>query len=95
MTKLGECQELIDNTSHSWTTVGSVKGRRFVSKTNTSTYLFVTAFGETHFPPNAYGGCWSSTYIDSTTAYDLLFDASQCVMFNRLRYLNRYVRGCL
>ena len=43
-------KELIDNTTSVWTTINGVNGRKFISKTNTSKYIFLPA-----------GGYWEGT----------------------------------
>ena len=38
-------QELIDNTTSTWTTINGVNGRKFISKTDSSKYIFLPAGG--------------------------------------------------
>ena len=62
-----ECQELIDNTKHSWTTVNSVNGRNFPSTVNTSVCLFLSAAGTYD------GGYWRGAgehFVSWTSSWD-------------------------
>lgn len=45
-----QCQELLDNTTSTWTTSDDVSGRLFTSKTDTSKSIFIPVAG------NAWGG---------------------------------------
>ena len=48
-------QELIDGTNSTWTTINGVNGRKFISKTDSSKYIFLPA-----------GGGWKDTnYVQS------------------------------
>ena len=47
-------QELIDNTTSTWTTINGVNGRKFISKTDSSKYIFLPA-----------GGWWDQTILTS------------------------------
>ena len=40
-----QCQELIDNTTSTWTTINGVNGRAFYNKTNPSKYIFFPTAG--------------------------------------------------
>ena len=40
-----QCQELIDNTTSTWTSINSVNGRKFISKIDSSKYIFLPAAG--------------------------------------------------
>ena len=51
-----QCQELIDNTNHTWTTINGVNGRKFTSKTDSSKYVFFPA-----------GGFWDKTTLNHAT----------------------------
>ena len=40
-----QCQELLDNTTTTWTTLDDVSGRIFTSKIDTSKSIFIPAAG--------------------------------------------------
>ena len=40
-----QCQELIDGTNSTWTTINGVNGRKFTSKKNSTKYIFLPASG--------------------------------------------------
>ena len=48
--------ELIDNTTSTWTTINEVNGRKFINKTDDSKYVFLPA-----------GGCWRDITPNNTT----------------------------
>ena len=45
MPTITQCQQLIDNTISTWTTINRVNGYIFISKTDTSNYIFLPASG--------------------------------------------------
>ena len=49
-----QSQELIDNTTYEWVTINGVNGGKFINKTDTSKYIFLSA-----------GGQWEATFPDS------------------------------
>lgn len=40
-----DMKELIDNTNNSWASINGVMGRKFISKKDSSKYIFITASG--------------------------------------------------
>ena len=58
-----------DDTTSEWITLNGVNGRKFINKTDSSKYIFISAGGywsgaELHIA-GEYGEYWSSTWIDS------------------------------
>ena len=80
MPTVAEIQELIDNTTSTWTTVNGVKGRRFTSKTNGNS-IFLPAAGDRWnvdlISAGSGGRYWSSSLDGSypSGAYRLYFDS--------------------
>ncbi len=76
-----EFQELYDNTNKSWTTINSVNGMKFTSKTDTSKYIFIPAAGSrsgSSAPVQGnYGWAWSSSLytVSRDRAFHLDFGA--------------------
>lgn len=70
-----EFQELYDNTNKSWTTINTVYGMKFTSKTDSSKYIFIPAAGirlGSSAPVSGSSGCvWSSSLY--TESYDSAF----------------------
>lgn len=70
-----EFQELYDNTNKSWTTINSVNGMKFTSKTDSSKYIFIPAAGNRSGSSSSvqgnYGWVWSSSLY--TSSYDSAF----------------------
>ena len=66
MPTVDQCQKLIDGTNHTLTTINNVNGMKFISKTDTSKYIFIPAAGgwcDTNYYSAGNGGeCWSTTY---------------------------------
>lgn len=90
-------EELYNNTTHSWTTIDGVYGRKFVSKTDDTKYIFLPAAGYYNgtslYGATSGGFYWSSTYGYSSSAYSLCFNSSYCGMNYYDRYCGRSVRG--
>lgn len=103
----GECQELIDNTNHTWCTceiLGHsdhtfVNGCLFTSKTDETKKLFIPAAG--HFSNGSfekggsYGYVWSSSLYSSYpySARNLYFYSSDMRDSNSIRSFCQSVRG--
>ena len=69
-----QCQELLNETNHSWVTNYNgtgIKGMKFVSKKDSSKYIFITASGfawdGSFNGVGDYGGLWSSS-VDTSDA---------------------------
>ena len=56
-----QCQELINGTNYTWTSINKVNGRKFISNTDTSKYIFIPAAGYwdgmPHLRANEYEFC--------------------------------------
>jgi uncharacterized protein (TIGR02145 family) len=92
-----ELQNLINNTTYSWTTINGIKGGKFTSKTNPNAYVFFPAAGGydcgNFDGRGSYGCVWSSTPSDSSVAYYLYFVSGYKEVLNRRRYYGLSVRG--
>lgn len=75
-----EFQELRDNTDREWTTIDGVVGYKFMKKTDHSVYVFFPAAGRGRsISVNSRGSegyYWSSSYLNSGNAFNMLFDSS-------------------
>ena len=97
-----ECQELYNNTNHKWITNYNgtgINGRKFISKTDTSKYIFIPAAGGCdNGSVNNVGGngnVWSSSLDASRPGYAwyLFFGSGGCHMGDYSRYSGWSVRG--
>ena len=94
-----ECQELKNNTTSVWTTINGVYGRKFISKTNESKYIFIPAAGycdDGSVVNVGYTGIiWSSSLRASlpSDAWSLNFYSDNCFMSSSYRYYGQPVRG--
>ena len=75
--------ELINNATHKWTSMGMINGMKFISKTDTSKYIFLPAGGHWHYDVwgnlnynwnGSKGYYWSNKYSKSSFAYYMEFD---------------------
>ena len=62
-----ECEELLQNTNYSWTTVNGVTGAKFINKSDSSKYIFFPAAG--YYYNGTYVGEGNECTI-WTTSYD-------------------------
>ena len=94
-----EFQELLDKTTHEWTTINGVKGRKFTSKTDTSKYIFIPAAGDFYYGSSYNVGgvhIWGSSKISSIEyASCLTSDSSSYYMSVAPRCRGLSVRGVL
>ena len=94
-----EFQELLDNTTNEWTTINNVNGWKFISKADTSKYIFIPAAGDCDdgsvYSVGDYGRVWSSSLNTSgpDSAWLLSFGSSYCSMGDFIRGHGRSVRG--
>ena len=82
-----QCQELINNTNYSWTTINGVKGAKFTSKTNSKAYVFFPASGwypntTTLTGKTTAGIIWTSTPKSSSTSFDMGFISGSTAVNN-------------
>lgn len=73
-----EFEELYNNTNVTCTTINGVAGSKFTNKTDASKYIFMPVAGY-YFGSGLngkYGGYWSSTFYDSSTAYGFMLGSS-------------------
>lgn len=81
-----EFEELINNTTFTWTSIKGINGAKFTSKTDDTKYIFFPALGyQQNTTQNLYGShClyWSSSYNTSGTAYTSNFQSSKCYVDN-------------
>ena len=102
MPTLTQCQELLDETNHSWVTNYNgtvINGMKFVSKKDSSKYIFIPASG---FAWNGsfsivgdYGSLWSSGVDASDAQYagSLYFDSGVYGVYYGSRDNGMCVRG--
>ena len=104
MPTLTQCQELLNETNHSWVTNYNgtgINGMKFVSKGDSSKCIFIPASGYawdgSFYDVGNYGGLWASSVNASLAqfAFSLYFDSSYCGVSNFSRYFGRCVRGIL
>ena len=92
-----QIQELIDNTTTSWTTQDGVNGRLFTSKTDNSKSIFIPAAGYAWdgsvYYSGVYGDVWSAGYVDN--GQYLSFYSDNAYLSSSLRSNGFSVRGVL
>ena len=97
-----EIQELIDYTTNEWVTNYNgtgINGRKFISKTDTSKYIFIPAAGYCDYGSvdnvGSNGNVWSSSLNTSnpSSASYLYFSSGSCGMNGSNRYYGWSVRG--
>ena len=96
-----EYQELIDNTTNTWTTIEGVNGRLFTG--NNGNTLFFPASGShaqgSFYDAGTYGAYWGSSieFGDPAFAYYLFFgpDGYGCGLMRSTRYFGHGVRGVM
>ena len=96
-----QINELLNNTTNTWTTQNGVNGRLFTSKTDTSKSIFFPAAGGAWLGSfdgsGFYGGVWSSM-LSVDDVYDgqyLLFDSDHVYLNDGSRGFGFSVRGVL
>ena len=94
-----QINELLSNTTSTWTTQDSVNGRLFTSKKNPSKSIFIpaagVAWGGSVQDSGVYGDVWSSMLsTDSVNSgQNLSFGSGGVFLFNGNRYGGLSVRG--
>ena len=77
---MDQCNELINGTNSTWTTVNGKNGRKFTSKTDTSKYIFLPAGGwwwETNLNDVGTNGYyWTNQYSTYPEAIRLSFSST-------------------
>ena len=97
-------QELINSTNSVWTTINSVNGRKFTSKTDSSKYIFLPAAGKWdynstygtsyHDDVNEIGFYWSTTYKSSSPySYHLYLSSNNLIIGADFRYSGQSICG--
>lgn len=76
-----QLEELIKYTTSEWTSIYRVNGRKFISKSDNSKYIFLPATGlytSNTVEPNSYGRYWSTKYNETYTydACQVYFESS-------------------
>ena len=95
-----QIQELIDNTTNTWTTQDGVNGRLFTSKKNGKS-IFIPAAGDAWDGSvgnrGSYGGVWSSMLSEYYVSYGqyLYFYSDNAYLNNGGRYNGFSVRGVI
>ena len=99
-----EIKELLENTENEWITNFNgtgVNGRKFISKTDTSKYIFIPAAGYCSngsvYYVGYYGNVWTSSLLNSNPngAWNLFLSSGSCGMSDYLRCFGRSVRGVM
>ena len=100
-------QELLDNTTIEWITNfngSDVNGMKFISKADTTKYIFIPASGyraaSSFYDRGRYGSVWSSSLyaVYPNLALDLYFFGPRCIgtgNYGSDRYLGFVVRGVM
>ena len=94
-----ECQELIDNTTQTWTNDYNgtgVAGKVFTSKVNGKSVFFPAAGdcgNSSVVGVGSYGRCWSASWGTSSNAWELDFNSGSQYLDSRSRYCGFSVRG--
>ena len=94
-----EFLELINNTDKKWTHVNSVDGWKFISKTDTSKYIFIPAAGffdnSNEYDVGTYGYVWSSSLMSANPgdAWCLESDSGSSSMTTNNRCYGMSVRA--
>ena len=75
-----QVKELISGTNHTWTTINGVNGAKFVSKTDSTKYIFFPAAGSFGGTNNQYIGSagyyWSNDRTSSNNAYNMSINSN-------------------
>ena len=91
-----QCEELINKTTNTWTTMNGVKGYKFTNKSDSNKYIFLPACGywvnTTYDSAGSFGFYWDTIW-NSQTAYHLRFSSGTIRMTTNLRYLGMSIRG--
>lgn len=94
-----QCQELIDNTTSTWTTQDGVNGRLFTSKKDGTKSIFIPAAGDA-WGGSVHGsggsGCVWSSMLSAGDVYNgplLYFGSGDVSLYNYARYNGLSVRG--
>ena len=91
-----QIKELLDNTTHTWTTQNGVNGRLFTGPNGNSIFLPAAGYRWDEYLYNAgsYGYYWSSTQYPSNSygAYDLSFDSGSADWDGSYRHFGFSVR---
>ena len=102
-----EIRELINNTTKEWITNfngSDVNGMKFISKADTTKYIFIPASGyraaSSFYDRGRYGSVWSSSLyaVYPNLALDLYFFGPRCIgtgNYGSDRYLGFVVRGVM
>ena len=96
-----QIQELLDNTTSTWSTLDDVNGRLFTSKKDSSKSIFIPAAGDalgsSVYINGRYGNIWSSmlsTYGVNYGQY-LYFNSDAIYPFSLFRFNGSSVRGVI
>ena len=77
-----QAQELIDNTTSTWTTINGMNGRKFINKKDDSKYIFLPAagywyysesYGSTYYLDGHLAQYWATTSSDSSNTWYIQF----------------------
>lgn len=92
-----ELRELLDNTTQSWATINGVNGRKFISKTDETKYIFIPnsgyRSGSSFFQQGSYINLWSSSLHIYFPNFAVRYDSYDNIVSTNQRYVGFPVRG--
>jgi hypothetical protein len=94
-----QMQELINNTNHKWINVDGINGMKFISKKDSTKYIFIPAAGSCdygdHTDVGSWGCVWSASCSESYafSAWIMTFYAGDVCMYSSNRYYGYSMRG--
>ena len=94
-----ECQELIDNTTQTWTNDYNgtgIKGCVFTSKVNGNSVFLPAAglyYGSSVRSVGSYGGYWSTSWYSSSSAWECRVSSGRQDLYRGGRFFGQSVRG--
>lgn len=92
-----QLNELIANTTSTWTTINGINGRKFIA--SNGNYIFFPAAGRwangVHNSADTYGHYWTSSPYTTSYAYLLYFSSDSVQVNEGFRNNGFYVRGVI
>ena len=92
-----QANELINNTTSTWTTINNVNGKKFISKTDSSKYIFLPAGGICNYEnleeTGSTGRYLLTKYYNLEYSYILYFSSTVPVTGENHRFYGQSVRA--
>ena len=92
-----ELRELLDNTTQSWATINGVNGRKFISKTDETKYIFIPnsgyRSGSSFFQQGSHINLWSSSLHIYFPNFAVRYESYDNIVSTNQRYVGFPVRG--